>query len=58
MTIAAIAPPIRPHTAGFTDAGMFIAKPPISCFQALSGIPNVEPSQMIVPEGDLAFMKK
>jgi hypothetical protein len=50
MTIAAIAPPITPHTAGFTDAGTFIAKSPTSCFEALSRIPHVEPSQMV--EGD------
>jgi hypothetical protein len=26
MMIAAIAPPITPHTAGFTDAGTFICE--------------------------------
>jgi hypothetical protein len=30
MMIAAIAPPITPHTAGFTDAGTFIVNLPVS----------------------------
>jgi hypothetical protein len=48
--IAAIAPPITPNTVGFTHSSTFIAKSPTSCFEALSGIPHVEPSQMV--EGD------
>jgi hypothetical protein len=35
MTMAAIAPPIAPHTAGFTDAGTFIVKSPFFDFEPI-----------------------
>jgi hypothetical protein len=40
------------------NAGTFIAKSPTSCFQALSSLPNVEPTQKIVRKEILAFIKK
>jgi hypothetical protein len=38
MTIAAIAPPIAPHTAGFTDAGTFIVNLLLSAFDCTCGV--------------------
>jgi hypothetical protein len=37
MTIAAIAPPIAPHTAGFTDAGTFTVNLLLSVWTVLVG---------------------